>query len=120
MSTISSRHRPLAVPRAPGRSDPNQGDQRILIRGVSRHVYQVHPDPARRERQLIGRQPERRSFQHVNITVSALSTQPVVDPARADKSSHNCRHFWVRSRQAYIVGKRGPDPDSPLNASVVE
>jgi Uma2 family endonuclease len=30
----------LAVPSVPGRSDPIAGDQRIVIRGVGRHVYQ--------------------------------------------------------------------------------
>jgi len=40
MSTITSRPRSFAVPSVPGRSDPIQGDQRIVIRRVGRHVYQ--------------------------------------------------------------------------------
>jgi Uma2 family endonuclease len=40
MSTITSRPQTVAVPSAPGRSEPIQGDQRIVIRRVGRHVYQ--------------------------------------------------------------------------------
>ncbi len=40
MSAITSVPRSLAVPTAPDRSDPIEGDQRIVIRGVGRHVYQ--------------------------------------------------------------------------------
>jgi Uma2 family endonuclease len=40
MSTITSRPRSLAEASAPGRSGPIEGDQRIVIRRVGRHVYQ--------------------------------------------------------------------------------
>ncbi len=40
MSAITSVPRSLAVPTALDRSDPIEGDQRIVIRGVGRHVYQ--------------------------------------------------------------------------------
>jgi Uma2 family endonuclease len=40
MSAITSRPRSLAVHSVPGRSEVLGGDQRIVIRGVGRHVYQ--------------------------------------------------------------------------------
>jgi len=40
MSTITTGPRSLAVPSAPTRSAPTEGDQRIVIRRVGRHVYQ--------------------------------------------------------------------------------
>jgi hypothetical protein len=84
----------LAVPSAPVRSDPNRGDQRIVIRGVGRQIYHLEAEKPRVARDAFARKSkDPADYPSPDLAIEINLSPPGVD-RQAIYAAHRVVEVW--------------------------